>query len=300
MPHGGVGAFPRFDGRRTDPLPDAATDRPNAGTDAPRPSEILFVDPSVADLGTILSNLKPEVEAILLDSERPAARQMALALEGRDGLDAVHVIAHGAPGRVCFAAGEWSARTLQDDEADLATIGQALGEDGEFMVWSCHAGQGRAGRTFIGALARTVGADIRSATKPVGSAGLGGSWELAVRTRGMPQQPPLTSRGLEAYAGLLAGVRRIVSGDVPHDAAENVTYVVVNSTDKSVVASFSLPGHANIPKFSITVTVPSANETYVAGRLDESGKFRPANFTISENSQFNIGGKDAGEARDDA
>ena len=77
---------------------------------------------------------------------------------------------------------------------------------------------------------------------------------------------------------------RIVSGDVPHDPAENVSYVVVNSRDKRVVATFSLPGRTNIPKFSITVTVPSASDTYEAGRLDERGKFTPANFTISETS----------------
>jgi collagen type VII alpha len=74
-----------------------------------RPSEILFVDPAVSDLETILGNLRPEVHAIMLDARWPAARQIAAALEGRSALDAVHVIAHGAPGRVNFAAGEWSA-----------------------------------------------------------------------------------------------------------------------------------------------------------------------------------------------
>ena len=80
--------------------------------------------------------------------------------------------------------------------------------------------------------------------------------------------------------------RRIVSGDVPHDPAETVTYVVVNSRDKRVVATFLLPGRSNIPKFAITVTVSSATETYEAGRLDDHGKFIPANFTISETSPF--------------
>ncbi len=76
--------------------------------------------------------------------------------------------------------------------------------------------------------------------------------------------------------------RRIVSGDVPHDPAETVTYVVVNSSDKRVVATFLLPGRTDFPKFAITVIVPSATETYEAGRLDDHGKFIPANFTISE------------------
>jgi hypothetical protein len=118
-----------------------------------------------------------------------------------------------------------------------------------------------------------------------------------ISARNAHARPPLTGRGVEVYAGMLAGVYRIISGDVPHDPAENVTYVVVNSRDKGVVATFSLPGHANIPKFSITVTVPSATETYEAGRLDERGKFIPANFRISETSQFSVGGTGAREAR---
>ena len=74
--------------------------------------EVLFVDCSVFDIATILGSLRPEVEAMILDADRPAARQIATALAGRKDLEAVHVIAHGAPGRVNFTAGEWSVATL--------------------------------------------------------------------------------------------------------------------------------------------------------------------------------------------
>ena len=97
--------------------------------------------------------------------------------------------------------------------------------------------------------------------------------------------------------GASAAVRRIVSGDVPHDPAETVTYVVVDSRDKRVVATFKLPGHANIPKFAITVTVPSATGTYEAGRLDASGKFIPANFKISDASPISTGTMNLGGTR---
>ena len=48
-------------------------------------SEILFIDPSVSDLDTILGNLRPQVQAIVLDGIRPAARQIATELETREG-----------------------------------------------------------------------------------------------------------------------------------------------------------------------------------------------------------------------
>src|SRR5438105_1917635 len=84
-----------------------------------RASELLFVDPAVSDLATILGGLRPEVEAIVLNADRPAARQIAAALVGRKGLDAVHVLAHGAPGRVSFAAGHWSADMLGDEASEF-------------------------------------------------------------------------------------------------------------------------------------------------------------------------------------
>src|SRR5262245_53048377 len=105
------------------------------GGDMRQSREVLFVDPAISDLGTILGALRPGVDAIVLDSVRPPGRQIATALECRNDLTAVHVIAHGAPGRVSFAAGEWSAETLAAESDDLAAIGRALGSDGDLRLW---------------------------------------------------------------------------------------------------------------------------------------------------------------------
>ena len=142
-----------------------------------RAPEILFVDPSVPDLETILFNLRPEVEAIV-KWRRPAARQMAAALKEYRGLNTVHVIAHGAPGLVRFATGEWSAETLEDEARDLAAIGDALGTDRDLLLWSCYAGEGTRGRALVDALHRVTGAPVGAATHLVGAAALGGGWEL--------------------------------------------------------------------------------------------------------------------------
>lgn len=61
-------------------------------------SELLIIQPSISDIDTILRGRRPEVEPVRLDAERPAARQIAEARAGRRDLEAVHVIAHGAPG----------------------------------------------------------------------------------------------------------------------------------------------------------------------------------------------------------
>jgi Domain of unknown function (DUF4347) len=164
--------------------------------------EILFVDPAIADIATISDNLRPGVEAFVLDAAVPAARQIAAVLTARRGLAAVHVIAHGAPGRVNFAAGDWSAATLDDEADDLAAIGRALAAHGDLRLWSCDTGAGPAGAVFVEHLVQATGAGIAAASGRVGAAALGGSWELTAAAR-----PPLTAAGIARYAGVLISWR---------------------------------------------------------------------------------------------
>jgi Domain of unknown function (DUF4347) len=151
-------------------------------------AELLFADPAVPDLPTFLSHLRPEVGAIVLDAGRLAARQMAAALEGREDLGAIHVVAHGAPGRVGFSAGAWSAGTPARDAGELAAIGAALGEGGALGLWSCDAGAGAEGFEFIHSLSRAAGRPVAAASHRVGAEALGGNWELNVRTAHAPRE----------------------------------------------------------------------------------------------------------------
>src|SRR5215813_3093245 len=158
-------------------------------------SEVLFVDPAVSDLETILAELRPGVEAVLLDGARPAAEQMAAALCGRQGLAAVHVMAHGAPGRVVFSSGDWSISALERDARHLTAIGQSLAEDGELRLWSCETGRGEGGDASLDVLSGAPESDVAAATARMGVSVLGGAWELGARTTANPPNPPLSVAG---------------------------------------------------------------------------------------------------------
>jgi hypothetical protein len=83
----------------------------------------------------------------------------------------------------------------------------------------------------------------------------------------------------------MADVYMVVSGDVPRDdTQENVMYSVVRASDQRVVNTFPLPGRAGIPKFSISITVPSDSDVYEVGTFDDAGNFAPSNFRLSKTS----------------
>jgi hypothetical protein len=246
-----------------------------------RHSEILFIDPAVSDIGTMLGFVRPEVDAMVLDPIRPAARQMARALAGRRNLEAIHVITHGASGQVTFSASEWSVKTLEDEANDLATIGDTLGTSGELLLWSCETGHGDAGETFVAELSHAIGADVHAAATKIGAAELGGCWNLARGPRTLTARQPLSPDGQARYAGVLA-VQITISGEIQQGpTTRNVAYFVLDEARNAVVGNITLPDASTFAKsFRLQVTVPQLSESFAVGLFDEKGTFVSAGFQI--------------------
>ena len=183
----------------------SAVDSAMRGSDiaVSRNAEVLFIDPTVDDLSTLLRFIRPTVEPVVLDPTRPAARQIALALDGKRDLQAVHVIAHGEPGRVIFSGGDWTAETPTEQAADFATIGRAIGSSGGLRLWSCFSGAGPEGRTLVEQLHHATNSDVAASTELVGAMSLGGQWDLSEGTPVRSDAAPLTSVGLCYYARTL-------------------------------------------------------------------------------------------------
>jgi hypothetical protein len=167
--------------------------------------ELAFIDRSVDDLETLLRHLRPEVDAIVLDPQKPALAQIVESLKGRAdaSLDAVHVIAHGKPGEIAFSSGALTLPALAAHAAELRAIGATL-RRGELRLWTCETARGPEGAKFIAALALATGACVAGATGRIGSAKKGGRWTLDARAESALARAPLTREGAEKYEGVMA------------------------------------------------------------------------------------------------
>ena len=224
-----------------------------------RASEIVFIDPTVSDVGTLLAGLRPEVEAVLLESSERATAQIARTLRDRANLAVVHILAHGRPGEVSFGAGPLSLDTLDEDAADLAAIGHALGDGGDLRLWSCETGQGARGAAFVAALAEAAGAEVAAASWLVGAAALGGRWELEAGSDAFGARSPLTTGGVVAYPGTMAPRAWIGLGGTAIDPANGLWSVATNWSPSGVpTASDTLTIGSTGQSSSFTVTVDTA------------------------------------------
>ncbi|MGC4025476.1 MAG: DUF4347 domain-containing protein [Mesorhizobium sp.] len=163
-----------------------------------RAKEILFIDSAVSDVSVLIAGMRSDVEPVLLSGNEPALAEIARLLEGRQDLDAIHIISHGRPGALYFGTGAVSQTNLSDHQDSVSQLGRALNADGKIVLWSCETGAGSQGRDFISALSSAIGVSVAASEQLVGASAKGGSWNIAAA------KAPLTAEGIANYAGVLA------------------------------------------------------------------------------------------------
>ncbi|WP_291596414.1 Ig-like domain-containing protein [Comamonas sp.] len=198
--------------------------------------EVVFVDSQVSNIGELLAGLASNAEVVILDASKDGLQQMADYLQGRSGLDAIHLLSHGADGTVQMGNVWLSSGNLAEHSTALQSIGAALKADGDLLLYGCDVGQGDKGQYFLDQLAAITGADVAASADDTGAAALGGNWTLE-RSSGAIETSALSVGG---YDSLMASI--FTGGAV---ASAPVLGTTTNQM-KYVVGDFNSDGRADI------------------------------------------------------
>ncbi|HEY8036212.1 MAG TPA: DUF4347 domain-containing protein, partial [Methylobacter sp.] len=169
-------------------------------------TEVLFIESDVADYQTLVDGAKPGMEVHVLDASKDGLAQMAQILDGRSGIDAIHIMSHGSDASVGLGALTLTAQNLSAHTADLESIGQTLNANADILLYGCDIGAGSDGQAFISAIANTTGADVAASNDPTGSAARGGDWALEATTGSIEAKVAVTDAAAASYNGLLAAI----------------------------------------------------------------------------------------------
>ena len=140
---------------------------------------IVFIDGKVGNPQDIQGAVPPGAEVVILDPTQDGVVQIAGALAGRTGIDAIHIVSHGGEGSLRLGTAVLDAVSMQGSYAGaLATIGHALSHHGDILVYGCDFTRGADGMQAAQLLSTLTGADVAGSTDDTGSAALGGNWTL--------------------------------------------------------------------------------------------------------------------------
>lgn len=160
-----------------DAAEEGDTTTPQAVEPAAAPSqEIVFVDGRVTDPAAFQSEGR---EVIVLALDQDGMSQIASALAGRTGIDAIHIVSHGSDGLLTLGSTEVTAASIQSTQlAYLQSIGQALSAEGDILIYACDYASGASGLEAMNLLADITGADVAASIDTTGHVLQGGDWTL--------------------------------------------------------------------------------------------------------------------------
>ncbi|QQG29050.1 tandem-95 repeat protein [Pectobacterium carotovorum] len=154
---------------------DTTSDIAVAG-EAPR-KEVVFIDTSLTDYQTLVNNVPSSIEVELFDGSKDGLSQLAQWAQNHNGYDAIHILSHGAEGEIQLGSLKLDSTTASTRSADLATLGAALTDSGDLMIYGCDIAQ-ESGQSFVTLLAQLTSADVAASDDTTGASALGGNWTL--------------------------------------------------------------------------------------------------------------------------
>lgn len=145
--------------------------------------EIVFIDESVANADELLQDIltardsSREFEIVLLSSNEDGIEQISQALHGRAGIDAVHLVTHGAAGQLQLGDRLVTTDDLPGYAGRIAGWRSALDDSADILMYGCDLADAH-GQEWIESLAILCDCDVAASDDLTGHADLGGDWEF--------------------------------------------------------------------------------------------------------------------------
>ncbi|MBK7003059.1 MAG: DUF4347 domain-containing protein [Rhodoferax sp.] len=219
---------------------------------------IVFIDSRIANYQTLIAGLPQSSEVILIDGGN-GLQQMADALAGRSGINAIHVFSHGSAGALQLGDTLLTSANLNTYAPLLGQIGQSLTAQGDLLLYGCNVAQGEAGQSFVESIARVTQADVAASEDLTGAAALGGDWVLE-----------MASGAIEAQT--LAAPQY----------AETLAYTNVEFTTEFHVNGSVVDGEAG------SIDIPSFFVGFRAVDIDGSSPFDAGSATVSVAAEYGL------------
>ena len=144
-----------------------AFDAPLASATPTVQDEIVFIDNRVDGYDAFAARVSNHAKVVVIDGFSDGVSQIQNALNDRQDIAAIHIVAHGNDGEIYLGQSVVNAQTAVADAAEWASICARLSNDADILIYGCSFGAGTEGANATAILADLTGADIASASHDI-------------------------------------------------------------------------------------------------------------------------------------
>ena len=221
-----------------DRLPLNLGNKNQANSAESTPSNIVFIDARVDNFQSLLSGLKPNTEAVILDPSQDGIEQITDFLKTRTGaIDSIQILSHGSTGNLQIGSTQLNANNLEQYQQSLQSWFSPLpNKRPDLLIYGCDVASGEQGTQFINKLSQITGADVAASTDLTGSASKGGNWILEKATGIIESGQAFSQKVQNAYQDVLTTPSRRNTND---DDSTNLSTRSLSFNSESTTSSFT-------------------------------------------------------------
>ncbi|MDF5717179.1 MAG: DUF4347 domain-containing protein [Rhizonema sp. NSF051] len=173
---------------------------------------LVFIDPNVDDYRSLVADVSPKAEVIVLDPSKDGIEQITKELSNHRGISDVEIVSHGASGRLLLGHTSLDSTTLDHYSEQLQHWANSLTDDADIRLYGCNIAQGEQGSSFVKELSHLTKVNIAASTNLTGSAARGGDWNLEFTTGKINTASALRAEGLQTYNATLGNQMNFPDG----------------------------------------------------------------------------------------
>ncbi|MBW4659096.1 MAG: DUF4347 domain-containing protein [Drouetiella hepatica Uher 2000/2452] len=269
-------------------IPASAPTAPGQG------SALVIIDPTIDHYPHLLEGLQAETEVLLLDPAQNAISQITQVLSDRPPLTSLHLISHGRSGELQLGSTRLNLATVGQYALQMQQWAKSL-MGAEVLLYGCEVAADELGKSLVRQISQLVGTHVAAATTLVGSAKLGGSWNLGFSTEpgtGRRRSPlAFNPQTLETYPAVLALLvnESFTGADVTAKPWIFGTGAGTTSANPFLTArTGAAPSADGIPGAAVAIDTPNNGTLRLTDTTADQAAFVIYNAPISANGGVSI------------
>ncbi|MEZ2343664.1 DUF4347 domain-containing protein, partial [Microcoleus sp.] len=259
---------------------------PFVGSTSNQLSSIAILDPTVPESDRIADGIKPDTATYILENKTDAIEQITTFLAQHTGIESLHIITHGSPGKIYLGTTELNSSNIENYSQQLQQWRNSFTANASIILYGCNVAAGKSGHQFLTQLNQLTGANIAANSQPTGNSKLGGTWDIPQLIPPSNQKPKLAivETTLKTYSGVLGfapkvdfttgnNPRSVSIGDFNGDGKPDLAVANQNSTSASILINTTATG-ATAPTFSpeVPFTTGTTPVSVSIGDINGDGK----------------------------
>jgi ELWxxDGT repeat protein len=166
--------------------------------------KLVAIDPRVPNYQQLIAGVVSDTTVIVLNENQDSIDQISHALRNCGSISSLHLLAHGAPGKLLLGNNPLQAEDLDRIAEKFKAWNQYLVQDAQILLYGCETGAGSIGRELVLRLSQLTNKLVAAASQAVGGFGIKRNWNLDVRNANFQLELAFQDEILNSYVGRLA------------------------------------------------------------------------------------------------